>query len=97
MPDLAPVCTTAGIARAWEELKPLTRHGPCRNCERLHGALVEFRRVLESCTGSAETGRLLAALSDVRRTSELHQPLGCQPCSTEAVLRASMESPEPSR
>jgi hypothetical protein len=77
-----------GVARAWEELRLLARHGPCRNCERLHGVLVELQRARELHGGNAQADRLLAAIRGVRRPPELHPPLGCQPCSTEAALTA---------
>jgi hypothetical protein len=74
------------IARAWQELRLLSRHGPCRNCERLHGVLVELRRAQELQAVSPDADRLLAAIQEVRQPPELHPPLGCRPCNTERAL-----------
>ena len=76
----------AQIARMWEEFRLLTRHGPCRNCERMHGALDRLLAVL-AASGEDGAASLYSAIRGVRRPAELHPPLGCQPCSTEAALR----------
>jgi len=78
--------TVPQIARMWEEFRLLTRRGPCRNCERMHGALERLLAVL-AASGEDGAASLHSAIRGVRRPAELHPPLGCQPCSTEAALR----------
>lgn len=87
--------SAAEIARVWVEFRLLTRHGPCRNCERMHGGLARLRATLVSCPGDGESEGLLAAVREVRRPATLHAPLGCQPCSTEAALEAGRASRNP--
>jgi len=74
------------VRRAWEELRPLLRAGPCRACECLHGLLAALRLALEELPGTPEQGALRAAVSAVRRPAALHPCLGCQPCGPGAAL-----------
>lgn len=85
--------TVRQIARMWEEFRLLTRHGPCQNCERMHGALTRLQQVLADRPEERDAASLRSAIQDVRRPAELHPPLGCQPCSTEAALRHGDTAP----
>jgi len=78
--------TVAQIVKMWEEFRLLTRRGPCRNCERMHGALARLQAVL-AASNEDGAASLYSAIREVRQPAELHPPLGCQPCSTEAALR----------
>jgi hypothetical protein len=81
------------IAGMWEEFRLLARHGPCRNCERMHGALARLRQALLEAGSEAGAERLRQAIEGVRRPAELHPPLGCRPCSTESALRSGARHP----